>query len=71
MRDVTNERTKPQQADQRQHEAGNENREQKPVEAEFGNGGRHQDDERAGGAADLIPAAAQCRHQEAADDGGI
>ena len=32
--------------------------------------GSHQHDEGAGGAADLEPASAQQRHQEAADDGG-
>ena len=36
-------------------------REQQPVEAELGHGGRDQDDEGAGGAADLISAAAQRR----------
>ena len=71
VRNVANERTEPQQADQGQHEPGEEDREQKSVEAEFGDGSRHKNDERAGGPADLVAAAAQGRYQEAANDGGI
>jgi hypothetical protein len=71
MRNVANERSEPQQADQGQHEPGEEDREQKFVEAEFGDGSRHKNDERPGGPADLVAAAAQGRYQEAANDGGI
>ena len=71
MRDIANERTKPQQADQGQHESGEEDCQQQPVETEFGDGSRDENDEGAGGTADLITAAAQRRDQKAADDRGI
>jgi hypothetical protein len=57
MRNVANERTKPQQPDQGQHEPGEENRKQKPIQAEFGGGCCDKNDERAGGTSDLITAA--------------
>jgi hypothetical protein len=61
MRNITDQRAEPQQADQRQHEARDENRQQQPFEAELRHGGRHEDDECAGGPADLIAAAAERR----------
>ena len=61
MRNIANERAKPQQADQGQHEPGEEDRQQQPFQAELGDGGRNEHDERAGRTADLIAAAAERR----------
>ena len=53
MRNVTNERTQPQQPNQGQHESGEKNRKQQPFQAEFGNGCFDKNNERAGGTANL------------------
>jgi hypothetical protein len=71
MRNIADQRPQPQHADQGQHEAGHEHREQQPVETKSGHGRGHQDDERAGRPADLITATTERRDQKAADDGGV
>ena len=71
VRDVADQRAEPQQADQRQHHAGHQDRQQQPSRPNRADGRRHQNDEGAGRPADLIAAAAQRRDQKAADDGGI
>jgi hypothetical protein len=71
MRDVSDERTEPQQAYPGQHEAGKEDRQQQSVEAELGRCSCDENDERACRTADLIAAASERRYQKAANDGGI
>ena len=58
----------PQEADHEQEDARHPGREQHPVDAVPLDGGGHEHDEGPGRAADLEPAAAQRRDQEAADD---
>jgi len=62
------ERAEPEPARQRQHHAGQKDGEDQPVHT-MGRGGHvDQNDEGAGGSADLEPAAAQQRNEEAAND---
>jgi hypothetical protein len=68
MRDVADQRAQPQRADQRQHHAGHQHCQQQALDAKAGDGGRHQNNEGAGRAADLKPAAAERRNDEAADN---
>ena len=53
------------------HCAGQQNRQQQPVETEFTDRRRDHHNERAGGPADLEAAAAERRHKKSADDGGV
>ena len=71
MGDVAYERAEPGKADQREHDARQRHGEQQAVQAEPRSRRRHQHDEGAGGAADLVPAAAKSGNQKAADDGGV
>ena len=61
----------PQKARGDQKHAGHRGGEDHAVDAVAFGGQRHQHDERAGGPADLKPAAAEQRDDEAADHGGI
>jgi hypothetical protein len=71
MRDVADQHADAERADQREQDARQQHREQQALEAELRDRGRDQHDEGAGGAPDLVTAAAQGRHQGAADDGGV
>ncbi len=61
----------PQEARGDQDDAGHQRREDHAIDAVAFGGQRHQHDEGAGRSADLKPAAAEQRHDEAADHGGV